>query len=87
MDLLVIIKALSFLTILILCAYGCFLIMKKQIHQKSNTLGQRITVLSYKQVDQKLTVSLIDADGQKILIASNGDAISLIAINDRIHKE
>lgn len=87
MDLLVIIKALSFLALVLLCAYGCFLIMKKQLHQKSASLSQRISVLSYKQVDQKLTVSLIEVDGQKIFIACNGDGISLTTINDRIHKE
>ena len=78
MDPLLLIKVLGFLALVLMMVYASFLIIKNK--QPGRDHHQRIQVVAYRQVDQKLSVSLIEIDGQKFLIASAPQAISVMPI-------
>jgi flagellar biogenesis protein FliO len=77
---LLLIKSLSFLALVLLLAYGCFLVMRKHFKTQSGH-NQRIKVLSYKQVDQKLSVSLLEVDGQRMLVAVAPGSMAITTIS------
>lgn len=77
MNVILLIKSLSFLAAVILLIYLCFLLVKKRMHAKAGAHHHRIKVIEHRRLDQKLTVSLIVVDGEKLVLAVGPSAIAL----------
>lgn len=77
MNMLQLIKALSFLACTILLIYFCFYLIKKKMNSKFSGRAPRIRLLEQKRLDQKLSVSVLSIDGKKFLIASSASAIAI----------
>lgn len=83
MDSLLIVKSLFFLCFVLLLIYGIFLVIRKKLYRNMDD-NARIKILAYKQINQKLSASLLEVDGQKFFIAESSSAISCIKIIEGI---
>ncbi|USN49872.1 MAG: flagellar biosynthetic protein FliO [Myxococcales bacterium] len=83
----------SFLLIKILIGISTFLaaiyliviLIKRRFLSSHGSPPNSIKIISYRRIDQKTALSLVEIEGRKFLLASNGTALALEQIkNTRI---
>lgn len=75
MDSLFLIKTLGYLALFLGLLYIVYVLNRKKLLFKHHNENSRLTVKSYRRVDQHLSLTIIDSDGQEFLIVSNTNGL------------
>ncbi len=82
MESLVLIKALVIIAVVLLVSYLIIIMVKKRVLYANRNNEKKITIISYCRIDPKSSLTLVDVEGEKFLLASNGTSLVLKQIKN-----
>lgn len=81
MDPFLLIKCLLFLAVFILLSYFVFVLAKKYLITKISPGNQFINVVAHKCINDKLTVTIIAVNDERIMIATGPSGINMTKLD------
>lgn len=84
MESLVLIKSLVIIVVILVVSYLVIIMVKKRVLYAYKNSEKKITILSYCRIDPKSSLTLVDVEGDKFLLASNGVNLVLKQIKNRL---